>query len=79
MCCSQQALDTSVKTFAVPAQELKEQKEELLTKVQALKTDLQDWRTKLEAQVKTYKSVSDCCSSWSTVNHSLGPHAGHQT
>lgn len=49
-------------------QELKEQKEELLTKVQALKTDLQEWRTKLEAQVKTYKSVRAaehprvCCS-----------------
>jgi len=44
----------------VPAallQELKEQKEELLTKVQALKTDLQDWRSKLEAQVKNYKTV----------------------
>lgn len=44
--------------LCVLLQELKEQKEELLTKVQALKTDLQDWRTKLEAQVKNYKSVS---------------------
>jgi uncharacterized coiled-coil DUF342 family protein len=47
--------DCTVCCFAL--QELKEQKEELLTKVQALKTDLQDWRTKLEAQVKSYKSV----------------------
>jgi predicted nucleic acid-binding Zn-ribbon protein len=45
-------------------QELKEQKEELLTKVQALKTDLQDWRTKLEAQVKNYKSVRGYYCSW---------------
>lgn len=40
-------------------QEMKEQKEELLSKVQALKTDLQDWRSKLEAQVKNYKSVRE--------------------
>jgi hypothetical protein len=45
-------------------QELKEQKEELLTKVQALKTDLKDWRTKLEVQVKNYKSVRGYLSSW---------------
>lgn len=38
-------------------QELQEQKNELLTKVQTLKTDLQDWRTKLETQVTTYKKV----------------------
>jgi uncharacterized protein YoxC len=39
-------------------QELQEQKNELLQKVQVLKTDLQDWRTKLESQVKSYKTVS---------------------
>lgn len=38
-------------------QELQEQKTELLQKVQVLKTDLQDWRTKLESQVKSYKTV----------------------
>jgi uncharacterized coiled-coil DUF342 family protein len=38
-------------------QELQEQKNELLQKVQVLKTDLQDWRTKLESQVKSYKTV----------------------
>jgi hypothetical protein len=38
-------------------QELAEQKDELMGKVAALKTDLQDWRTKLEQQVKSYKAV----------------------
>jgi hypothetical protein len=34
-----------------------EQKDELMQKVQALKTDLQDWRGKLDVQVKAYKTV----------------------
>lgn len=37
--------------------ELGEQKDELLTKVQALKTDLQEWRSRLEVQVNSYKMV----------------------
>lgn len=45
------------RVFDMHVQELTEQKDELMSKVQALKTDLQDWRTKLEAQVKSYKSV----------------------
>lgn len=45
-------------------QELQEQKNELLEKVQSLKTDLQDWRTKLETQVKSYKTVSSITSPW---------------
>lgn len=38
-------------------QELNEQKNELLTRVQTLKRELQDWRGKLDAQVKTYRVV----------------------
>lgn len=39
-------------------QELNEQKNELLQKVQVLRKDLEDWRSKLETQVKNYKTVS---------------------
>jgi hypothetical protein len=68
-------------------QELQEQKNELLQKVQVLKTDLQDWRTKLESQVKSYKTVrpgyhSSCTihaaavrnSDWQLDHLSLGLH-----
>ncbi len=40
-------------------QEVNEQKEELLQKVQHLKQDLQDWRSKLDQQVKSYKTVCE--------------------
>jgi hypothetical protein len=38
-------------------QELNEQKNELLGKVTGLKKELQDWRSKLDSQVKTYRTV----------------------
>jgi uncharacterized coiled-coil DUF342 family protein len=38
-------------------QELNEQKDALLSKVATLKKELQDWRTKLDTQVKTYRAV----------------------
>lgn len=40
------------------AQELTQQKDELLSKVATLKKELQDWRTKLDTQVKTYRAAS---------------------
>lgn len=42
----------------VCTQDLQQQKDELLNKVHVLKTELQDWRVKLDVQVKTYKAVS---------------------
>lgn len=39
------------------AQALNEQKAELLSKVHNLKKELQDWRSKLDVQVKTYRNV----------------------
>ncbi|KAI3986075.1 hypothetical protein MKX01_039157 [Papaver californicum] len=35
--------------------ELTESREELLTRIQGLKQDLQSWRSKLDTQVKTYR------------------------
>ena len=43
---------------ATLSQELNEQKDALLSKVATLKKELQDWRGKLDTQVKTYRSVS---------------------
>ena len=40
-----------------PVQELTEQKNELLGKVQTLKKELHDWRGKLDGQLKTYREV----------------------
>lgn len=37
---------------------LAEQKTELLTKVQTLKKELTEWRTKLDGQVKSFRGVS---------------------
>jgi uncharacterized coiled-coil DUF342 family protein len=49
--------DGSLRVESAYLSELQEQKNELLSKVTALKTDLQDWRSKLDAQVKSYKTV----------------------
>ncbi len=40
------------------AQDLTQQKDELLSKVATLKKELQDWRSKLDTQVKTYRAAS---------------------
>lgn len=42
-------------------QDLAEQKDELLKKVATLKKELQDWRSKLDGQVKSYRTVSIRC------------------
>lgn len=52
--------DGSLRVESAYLSELQEQKNELLSKVTALKTDLQDWRSKLDAQVKSYKTVRGC-------------------
>lgn len=39
---------------------LSEQKTELLTKVQTLKRELLEWRTKLDGQVQSFRGVSLC-------------------
>ena len=39
--------------------ELQESRNELLGRVNTLKSDLSDWRGKLDTQVKTYKSVEE--------------------
>jgi hypothetical protein len=49
-------------------QELQEQKAELVAKVQALKAGLQEWRIKVDNDVKNYKDVREaaataCCKS----------------
>ncbi len=44
--------------FALHPQELNEQKNELIARVTTLKKELQDWRSKLDTQVKTYRTVS---------------------
>jgi uncharacterized coiled-coil DUF342 family protein len=38
-------------------QELRDQKAELIAKAQAMKAGLQEWRTKVDAQAKSYKQV----------------------
>lgn len=48
--------DTQINVESQYLTELQEQKNELLQKVQVLKTDLQDWRTKLASQVTSYKT-----------------------
>jgi hypothetical protein len=42
---------------------LSEQKNELLLKVQTLKKELVEWRTKLDGQVKSFRGVSACTHS----------------
>lgn len=39
------------------SQDLNDQKNELVNKVQNLKKELQDWRSKLDSQVKSYRVV----------------------
>lgn len=43
-------------------QELQEQKAELVAKVQALKAGLQEWRIKVDNDVKNYKDVSEAAA-----------------
>nr|KJB72675.1 hypothetical protein B456_011G189600 [Gossypium raimondii] len=41
--------------------ELNESRTELLNRIQGLKQDLKNWRSKLDTQVKIYRDVSSVC------------------
>lgn len=49
---------TDIKVESEHLAKLAEQKTELLTKVQTLKKELTEWRTKLDGQVKSFRGVS---------------------